>query len=397
MNTSTTPTHSITIEYRARALACDDTGVWGGRTTASLSFDLPTSLGALLHALRCDEWYIEDRGDECSVDTVEPDLVGEWEPGEMSLIRRAAGETDDEEEPSPGDLELRLLNGDEIERVEVRTGDTVSELDPTVEAIVEWIQSTFGPIEPPEAFCEWASPLEGRDDLEVVHAMPDPTVVTNAAWRAQLVATALPWRIRHVRSGMEFVLVPPALGYFATEHGAAGEMRMSRSPFYIATTQVTIGAWHSLAGMAQPDGAPAHAVVTGFDATTQRVFLRKLGMRLPTVEEWEFACRAGTLGPAFGVLEEIAWSRDRMRARRPQGGMPVAGSLPPNGFGIHDMLGLAWEPCLDGQTTTLRGGSFREPESNCVVTARATMPESCSSTPVGLRPVIEVRLSAEGF
>ncbi|PZP19791.1 MAG: sulfatase, partial [Kocuria rhizophila] len=66
------------------------------------------------------------------------------------------------------------------------------------------------------------------------------------------------------------------------------------------------------------------------------------GYRLPTEAEWEFACRAGTTGPTYGPLSEIAWT-EADGVDSPQ---PVA-TKQPNDFGLYDMLGNVWEWCWD--------------------------------------------------
>lgn len=63
--------------------------------------------------------------------------------------------------------------------------------------------------------------------------------------------------------------------------------------------------------------------------------------RLPTEAEWEHACRAGTKGPHYGLLKEIA------ALPLNQGGVGAVGRFLPNDWGLHDMLGLVFEWCLD--------------------------------------------------
>jgi len=66
------------------------------------------------------------------------------------------------------------------------------------------------------------------------------------------------------------------------------------------------------------------------------------GYRLPTEAEWEFACRAGSTGPHYGPLAEVAWtSADGVTT--PQ----EVGAKLPNLNGLFDTLGNVWEWCWD--------------------------------------------------
>ncbi len=62
---------------------------------------------------------------------------------------------------------------------------------------------------------------------------------------------------------------------------------------------------------------------------------------LPTEAQWEYACRAGSPAPHYGPLERIASVKKNL------GGMGDVERFQANAWGLHDMLGLVFEWCLD--------------------------------------------------
>lgn len=111
------------------------------------------------------------------------------------------------------------------------------------------------------------------------------------------------------------------------------------------------------------------------------------GYRLPTEAEWEYACRAGTTGPRYGELDDIAWYREN------SGGKPhPAGRKQPNVWGLYDMLGNVWEWCWDyydpavyGEYRVLRGGGWFDEHWSCRASVRRRSHPTLRLDDVGFR------------
>ncbi|MFF7651070.1 formylglycine-generating enzyme family protein [Streptomyces sp. NPDC007983] len=111
------------------------------------------------------------------------------------------------------------------------------------------------------------------------------------------------------------------------------------------------------------------------------------GYRLPTEAEWEHACRAGTAGPRYGPLDDIAWHRGNS-GERPHD----VGGKQPNAWDLHDMLGNVWEWCWDlydaevyGTYRVLRGGGWFDEHWSCRASVRRRSHPTFRVDDVGFR------------
>ncbi|MGL3150752.1 formylglycine-generating enzyme family protein [Microbacterium sp. A82] len=111
------------------------------------------------------------------------------------------------------------------------------------------------------------------------------------------------------------------------------------------------------------------------------------GYRLPTEAEWEYACRAGSSGPHYGLLADIAWTS--------ADGVPhpqhVGGKMP-NLNGLFDTLGNVWEWCWDlldparyDDYRVFRGGGYADDAWNVRASVRRGGAPRMHHEDVGMR------------
>lgn len=247
-------------------------------------------------------------------------------------------------------------------------------------------------------------------------------------------SSAKPTEIReNPKDGLKYVWIPPGTFQMGCSPGdskcfdeekPSHQVRISKG-FWMGQTEVTVGAYKRFkrsTGKSMPHepkllGRPLN---TGWNNEAMPIvnaswedaqgYCGWMGGRLPTEAEWEFAARGGSAEARYGPIDEIAWDADNSgherldstrlitkdnknypeRFRDNGNRMHAVGQKRPNGFGLFDMLGNAWEwvndwyagdyyqnsPSEDppgppsGQYRVLRGGSWLDPPWNSRVSYR---------------------------
>jgi len=193
--------------------------------------------------------------------------------------------------------------------------------------------------------------------------------------------------IRHAVSGLELVYVPGGtftmgsdaqdVAYARERLGATRDMLADEQPahdvtlagYWIGRTEVTVGQWRCVMGSVPKSPTRGisndqgdHYPVVGVNYDDMRQFCAKLGVRLPTEAEWEYAAR----GPA---QLRFPWGNEWDPARccggsnpGPHGSTRPVGTLPANvsWCGAYDLAGNVWELCADWYAEDYYARSPRE-------------------------------------
>ena len=156
----------------------------------------------------------------------------------------------------------------------------------------------------------------------------------------------------------------------APHESPAHEVAVTKG-FWLGRTPVTQQAWLRVTGHNRSHFKGPNLPVEMVDWAEAKAYCAAVGGRLPTEAEWEYAARAGSMGPRYGNPNEIAWHYDNSGFKTHD-----VGQKRPNAFGLYDMLGDVFQWVADwygtypsgeqidpsgpagGQLRVVRGGSW---------------------------------------
>lgn len=187
--------------------------------------------------------------------------------------------------------------------------------------------------------------MKAPDGCEVCRdAIPEP--YTHTGWATEII---------HRQTGIELVYIPAGeftMGSPEDEEGRSNNesqrsVTLSQG-FYMGKVPVTQEQWEDVTGENPNEGdweerdgeSLADFPVTRVSWTACQDFCAVTGLALPSEEQWEYACRAGSTEAFSGDLEDMAWYEENAAER-----LHPVGRKQPNAWGLYDMHGNVHEWC----------------------------------------------------
>jgi len=183
------------------------------------------------------------------------------------------------------------------------------------------------------------------------------------------------------KDGLTYLLIPPGrfiMGCSPGDEECFDEEKRSHevtltSGFWMGQTDVTQEAYQRVMGRNPSHFKGASLPVDSVSWSEAQEYCQKVGARLPTEAEWEYAARGSNPSSRNGPLGDIGWHRGNSRSKTHAVAQKKA-----NPYGLYDMLGNVWQwtadwygdyaftPASDptgpggGTGRALRGGSWAD-------------------------------------
>lgn len=223
----------------------------------------------------------------------------------------------------------------------------------------------------------------------------------------------------HRQLGLELSLIPGGtsqMGSPIDEPGRFSDELQHRvtltHPFLVSRHVITQAAYERIAGKREFPVPGADFPATGLSWYVAKGLCERIGLRLPTEAEWEYACRGGaTTAWYFGDDEELLSEyADYPSISASNIAQPV-GRKRPNAFGVFGMHGGVREWCADwygdyprseatdpsgparGVRRVIRGGDWDVPHGTRCARRGSSPPEE-SPQDAGVRPVLPIGVTA---
>jgi formylglycine-generating enzyme required for sulfatase activity len=194
------------------------------------------------------------------------------------------------------------------------------------------------------------------------------------------------------KEGLTYVWIPPGkfmMGCSPEDDECREDEKPAREVtiykgFWMGQTPVTQAAFEKVMGTNPSFFKGANRPVEQVTWDEAQAYCEKVGGRLPTEAEWEYAARGEEAGARYGELDKIAWY-----SKNSGGETHDVALKEPNNYGLYDMLGNVWEWTADwyekDKTRSLRGGSWSNIPGNVRVSLRVRLGPGLRFNNVGFR------------